>query len=285
MGLGLMGAGMAENLWQAGYPLTVYNRTPEKMQAFADRATLASSPKALAEQVDIVITMVTDEEAVSRLLFGAEGAYTVLRSGQMVIDMSTVTPALSRVVAGHLQRKGVSFLDAPVSGSKPEADGGQLLIMVGGEEKDVERAQGLFSAMGKVMFHMGPVGAGTSAKLVNNMVSGSTVALIAQAMVLAEKSGLDPQQMLDLLGSGGSASPMLKNKGSAMLAADFSPRFALSNIHKDFNYILAQADEVGVPLPIVAVTKELFQMGKVQGYGDLDFAAIIETVRSMAGLK
>ena len=253
IGLGNMGKPMATNLIHAGYDVTVYNRTPEKMEPlFALGAKAAGSPRELAEQVDVVITMVSDGPTLESVLFGANGVAEGVRSGQTVIDMSTVAPETSRMAAEQLDELGVSFLDAPVSGSVKPATEGTLLILVGGKRDAYREHLPIFDVLGKQSFYFGENGQGANAKLVINLLLGVTLQAFSEALVLGAKMGLNRDTLLDMISASASVSPIMSMKMPSIKVDSYEAAFALKHMNKDFGLALDAEARVQLGTPRVA---------------------------------
>lgn len=284
IGTGAMGSPMSQNLLKAGFPLTVYNRTPEKAEALAaDGAVLAASCAEVARRSDVVITMIgTVAEEVEAVL-GEGGVLEGAQPGMMLIDCSTVGIAASKKMAEAARAKGVRFLDAPVSGSVGPAQEGRLRFMVGGERADVEEVEPLLLAMGEHVYHVGPNGAGSAMKVIINLMIGMTVLTVAETLTLGRQAGLDPMQMLEILGVTAVSSPHLKNKGRQMVERQFEPAFALKYMQKDFDLIMEAAHELKTPLFTSAIAHQVYTAANVAGYGELDYAAVVRFLEDVAG--
>jgi 3-hydroxyisobutyrate dehydrogenase-like beta-hydroxyacid dehydrogenase len=278
IGLGTMGAPMALNLLNKGYEVVLYNRTRDRAESVAagrPSATVASSPKEVARESDVVITMLGDDASVEAVYYGASGLFGALRAGMTVVDCSTVSPDLSRRIAADAEEHLADFLDAPVTGSKPAAESGTLLFMVGGREETLDSVRDVLAAMGRGVVHMGPSGAGSQTKLAHNAIAGIIGAGVAEGLALAAKAGVDPAKFLDVVGSGGAASRFLELKRDKLLQGDYSNQFSLKLMLKDLRLASALSDELQVPTPVLSATKELFQIGETRGLGELDFSAIV----------
>jgi 3-hydroxyisobutyrate dehydrogenase len=286
IGLGNMGIPMATNLIHAGYEVTVYNRTAAKAAPLVELgAKTAASPKELAEQVDIVITMVSDSATVEAVMFGTDGVFEGVREGQIVIDMSTISPDTSRHVAAKLKEKGVQFLDAPVSGSVGPAKTGTLVILVGGDKEVYETCSPIFQVLGKASFYFGENGQGSHAKLVVNLMLGITIQGLSEALVLAEKTGLDRRTILDMFAQTAIASPIVTGKSPLILDGNFEAAFALKHMEKDFALALEQAKKVEASLPATAASHQTYLAAKANGLGDKDLTAVLLQLMQMSGLK
>jgi 3-hydroxyisobutyrate dehydrogenase len=276
-GLGIMGGPMAANLARAGFELSVWTRTSEKAERFADEhgARAAATPAEAAAGVEALITMVPDSPEVESTLFGADGAATALPSGALAIDMSTIAPSAAKVIGERLAEQGIDFLEAPVSGSRPKAEDGTLTIMAGGERAAFERALPLFEAMGERIVHVGPRGHGQLAKLLTNTMGAVNAAALAEAVVTVKRAGVDPDAFLQVAGGSAGASTVLTLKGRPMFDEDFKPLFKLEHMLKDVRHCLEEAKALGVQLRLGAVAEALYARAAEQGHGEEDFAAVI----------
>lgn len=276
-GLGIMGGPMAANLARAGFELSVWTRTSEKAERFADDhgARAAATPAEAAAGVEALITMVPDSPEVESTLFGADGAATALPSGALAIDMSTIAPSAAKVIGERLAEQGIDFLEAPVSGSRPKAEDGTLTIMAGGERAAFERALPLFEAMGERIVHVGPRGHGQLAKLLTNTMGAVNAAALAEAVVTVKRAGVDPDAFLQVAGGSAGASTVLTLKGRPMFDEDFKPLFKLEHMLKDVRHCLEEAKALGVQLRLGAVAEALYARAAEQGHGEEDFAAVI----------
>jgi 3-hydroxyisobutyrate dehydrogenase len=251
IGLGLMGYPMARNIAQAGFPLTVYNRTRSKAEALAAevKATVADTPHAVAAASDIVISMVSDVPDVEQVYFGAEGVLEAVRPGLICVDMGTVGADCAKRVAARLAEHGAGFLDAPVSGGVWGAQQGTLSIMTGGSESDFQAVLPVFEAMGKKIVHCGPVGAGQTTKLVNQVVGAINLEAVCEGLKLAEASGADVSKVLDAVGAGAAGSWSWANLGPRIQKRDFEPGFKIAHQLKDLRLALEAAESAGINLP------------------------------------
>ncbi|MGZ4162616.1 MAG: NAD(P)-dependent oxidoreductase [Tumebacillaceae bacterium] len=286
LGLGNMGVPMATNLLNAGYDVTVYNRTRSKAEAMqALGAKVADTPQALAQQVDVVITMVSDGATLESVFAEEPGVYNGLREGQTVIDMSTVAPETTRKLAGMAAEKGAHYLDAPVSGSVKPAQDGTLVILVGGEKAVYERYLPIFDVLGKQSFYFGENGQGNNAKLVINMMLGITLQGLSEGLVLGAKTGLDRSTLLDMVAVTACASPIVMGKSPNILAENFDAQFALKHMEKDFGLALDAAKKAGASLPQTAAAAQTYVAAKANGLGDKDITAILLQLEAMSGLR
>jgi 3-hydroxyisobutyrate dehydrogenase-like beta-hydroxyacid dehydrogenase len=275
LGLGAMGSRMAANLLAAGHKLRVYNRDRAKTKPFADKGVeVCDTPAAAAKGAEFVCSMVADDAATRAVMLGAAGAIGAAAAGTVVIDSSTNTPAMAREAAQAAAGRGVHYLDAPVSGSLAQAQAKDLVFMVGGEKAAFEHAQPLFAAMGRLCRHMGAPGAGATIKLINNMLSGTMTAAIAEAATVAEASGVDRAAALEILGEGAAASRLLKTRLPKMFNRDFAPQFQLELMEKDLRYFLQLAQDLDRPVPLASLVRSQYQAARRGALGKLDSCAV-----------
>jgi len=283
IGLGTMGAAMAANIVRAGFPLTVWNRTSGRGQELVDLgASFGETPAAVAADSDIVVICVSDTPDVEAILFGADGVTAGAREGTLVIDCSTVAPSGSWKFAERLDALGLAMVDAPVSGGSEGARNATLTIFVGGHERDVERARPVLTAIGRTITHVGPIGAGQAVKAVNQVILAGAYLGVAEGIVLAIKAGLDVPQVIEALGGGAAQSWVLANRSGRMLDNDYPLGFKLSLHRKDLAIALGLADQLGVSLPLAAMTAALESGLIAQGHGDEDMSATVRTARARA---
>jgi 2-hydroxy-3-oxopropionate reductase len=286
IGLGLMGNPMTRNLLNAGYPVTVYNRSRPAMDELqAIGATVASSPADLAAQVEVVITCVSDSPDVEAIVFAPDGVLSSIRPGHLFIDMSTIAAATSRKIYDALKEQGVSSLDAPVSGGDIGAQQGTLSIMVGGDEAAFDRALPIFQVLGKNIIHIGGAGAGQITKSCNQIVVAMTVQGVAEALTLAKKSGVDGDKVREALLGGFAQSKVLEVHGRKMLDRNFNPGFKLDLFRKDMNIVLQTAMQEKISLPGSANATELMNALQAQGKGELDFISVLTLYEMLAGIE
>jgi 3-hydroxyisobutyrate dehydrogenase len=275
IGLGAMGARMAANLRSAGFSLRVYNRDRAKTKALADQGAQAcDSPAAAARGTEFVVSMVADDVATRAVMLGADGVLAGAGADAVIVDSSTNTPAMAREVAQAAAARKQHYLDAPVSGSLAQAQGKELVFMVGGARAAFDRAQPLFSAMGRMATYMGASGAGATIKLINNMLSGTMTAAIAEAATIAEAAGLDRDTALQVLAEGAAGSRLLKTRLPKMFKRDFSAQFQLELMEKDLRYFLLLAQELDRPVPVAALVRSEFQAARRAELGKLDSCAV-----------
>lgn len=283
IGLGLMGAPMALNVAHAGYPLIVYNRSVEKAARHREAgASVADTPRALAVDSDVIITMLSDASAVLAVLEGETGVLAGVQPGTTLIDMSTVAPEDTRMIARLVNGSGVKMLDAPVYGSTGPATEGTLGIMVGGEVETFNRYRELLGTMGKNIFYMGPQGSGALVKLGFNLIVAAQVAALAEAMTLTKKGGLDQDLVRKVITSSGINSGLIERKAENISTDQFAPAFPLKHMHKDLQLMVRTAEELGVTLPATSVIHQLFTTARDRGLADQDFSAIYRLLAEMA---
>jgi len=276
LGLGLMGRPMALNLAKAGFPLTVWNRTRARADelAAASAGIRVAATAAEAAQADVVLTIVSDPPALEEVIWGTNGALAGLRSGALLIDSSTVSPALARKLAAACHAKGAACLDAPVTGGTWGAEKGELVFMIGGETAAYERALPVLQAVGKRFFHLGPSGAGQTVKLAMNSILALQVQAFAEAVALVRGGGVAGEKLFEVLQSSMARTPVLDVKGPLILKGEFAPSFPLRLMHKDMGLALELANQVGVPLPATAAARETYNAVKGATKEDLDYAAV-----------
>ena len=283
IGLGVMGAPMARNLLAAGYDVVAWNRSAGPLEELAAAgARAADGPGAVALEADVVISIVKDDGAVREVLGGPEGAIGAARAGSLVIDMSTVSPALARELAEEAAAREVGFLDAPVSGGDVGARDGTLSIMVGGEAAEVERARPVFEVLGSRVTHVGAAGAGQVAKACNQVLVAVIFGGLAEALVLGSKLGVDPAAILDAVGGGMAANRIMEVRRQNFLEHDFAPGFKVDLHHKDLEIALGASGEVDAPLPLTAEVQQMFRQLRAAGFGEEDDSALLRVAEQRA---
>jgi len=283
IGLGIMGAPMARNLLRAGHALTVHSRTHARVEPLiAAGASAADSPAAVAAAVDALVTMLPDTPDVEAVVAGPGGVLEGARPGLLAIDMSTIDPEAARALAARAASAGVDLLDAPVSGGEQGAIGGTLSIMVGGTAAAVERAAPIFAALGHQVTHMGGPGQGQMTKLVNQVIGATTLAAVAEGIVLAAHAGLDPAATIRAIDGGAASSWMLRELGPRMQRRDFAPGFMVRLQQKDLRLALAAAQRLGVQLPTTALVHLLLKTLEAQGGGDEGTQALVKPLEALA---
>jgi 2-hydroxy-3-oxopropionate reductase len=283
IGLGVMGRPMAENLLTAGASLVVHNRSrPAQDALVAHGAAGAQTPAEVAGRADIIITMLADDDAVRSVVGG--GLLAAARPGSLIVDMSTVSPALSRELAARAAERDVRMLDAPVSGGDVGAREGTLSIMVGGDAADLERARPVLEVLAGSIVHAGPAGAGQVVKACNQVLVAITIAGVSEALVLGSRLGVAPETILDVLSRGLAANRVMDLRRANFLNHAFSPGFKVDLHHKDLDIALAGGGQANVPLPLTAITQQLFRQLRAAGRGGEDHTALLAAVEALAGL-
>ena len=285
IGIGIMGKPMCRNLVKAGYELVIYNRSQanvDELVAESNKITAASSPREVAEQVDIVITMLPDSPDVKQVVFGDNGLLGAMSQGKLLIDMSTIAPAAAIEVNDALVERGASALDAPVSGGDTGAIAGTLSIMAGGSAEDFDRAHAIFEGVGKTIVHVGASGAGQMVKACNQIVVAINYAAVSEALVLGSKAGVDPLKIVEVLNGGLAASRVLEMRGATMAAHQFEPGFRINLHRKDLGIITETGKTYNVPLLVTSVVSQLFESVASAGNGDLDHSALITAIEELA---
>jgi 2-hydroxy-3-oxopropionate reductase len=278
-----MGDPMAHNLMEAGHSLVVHSRSPEPVEALAKAgAEVASGPREVGERSNVVITMLPDSAAVESVVLGEDGVLAGATEGDLLIDMSTIHPTVAVAIARAAAERGVSALDAPVSGGDVGAQQGTLSIMVGGESGDVERARPLLEVLGKTIVHVGEPGAGQVVKACNQVVVAVTIAAVSEALVLGSKAGVDPERILDVLGGGLAANKVMEMRRTNFLEHDFTPGFRIDLHHKDLNIALESGDAYGVPLPLTGLVQQYMRALRAQGHGGDDHSGLLQLVEELA---
>ena len=286
IGLGIMGEPMAMNLVKAGYQVTVYNRTRDKAQSLERAgAKVASTPAEAAQNADYVMSIVSDSAASEEVMMGKEGVLQTLKPGAIVIDSATISPVVSRKLAWATSGKKASFLDAPVTGSKHGAEKGELTFMIGGERETFDRAMPLLKVLGKKHIYCGTYGAGLSAKLAQNAIQSTMVEIFCEGFVLATKSGVRPEVMMEIVQNSMARAALTDFKAPFIFKGDFTPYFPLKWMHKDVTLAMEAAFAQGVPMPVAAAVKEVYGAARAQGKGDLDYAAVVTFLEELAGVK
>ncbi len=283
IGLGIMGKPMAKNLMDAGYELTVHNRSPQTAHELGEAgANVAASPGEVAQSSDVIITMLPGPPEVREIIAGEGGLLENSREGSIIVDMSTSSPVLAQELARYAGERGVGLLDAPVSGGDVGAIEGTLSIMVGGDEGDFERAMPLFEAMGKTVTHVGPVGAGQVTKAANQVVVALTIEAVSEALVLGSRAGVDSEKMLDVLSGGLAGNRVMEVKREKLLSRQFEPGGKVKYHHKDLGIALAAGKEYGVALPVTEVVNQLFEALMARERGGWDHSALLSLVEDLS---
>jgi 3-hydroxyisobutyrate dehydrogenase-like beta-hydroxyacid dehydrogenase len=287
LGLGIMGSRMAANVARAGFPLTVWTHTPGKAERWAAEhgAAAVATPAEAAEKSDILISMVVDGEQVASVLLGEGGAIEAAHPGLLCVDMSTIAPPDTRRIGRRLAEREVRMLDAPVTGSAPRAEDGSLTIMVGGEVEDFDRARRLLESMGSLIAHVGELGKGETLKLINNALGAANAAAVAEALLLADASGIDLDALVQVVSAGSGASTQLSLKSTAMREHDYTPLFKTAHMLKDVRLCLEEAQTAGVPFAAAAHARDLLTATMGRGFAEQDYASLIEAAEGLAGRR
>lgn len=285
IGTGLMGLPMARNLLRAGFPVRVYNRTSERALPLRDDgAVLVGSPREVAEGADVVITIVSDTPDVREVILGSRGVVETARAGATVIDMSTISPRVTREIAAALEAHSIDMLDAPVSGGVGGAVAGTLSVMAGGRRDVFERCRPVLDAMGKKLVYCGDHGQGQLVKLCNQIAIATNLLAAAEAVTFARKAGVDPHVMLEAVGAGAAGSEVIRNLGPKMVDGDFAPGFMVKLQQKDLRLVMETASEASVSLPGAALVHQLLASVEAAGQGDLGTQSLVTVLEKLANL-
>ena len=285
VGLGIMGRPMAKNLLKAGFSVAAYNRSEGPRAELAEAgARIVASPAEAAAGADLIVTMVTDSPDVEQVCLGPGGVIEGARAGALLVEMSTISPEVTRQVGARLAERGVKMLDAPVSGGDTGAIAGTLSIMVGGEAADLETARPALEAMGKRIVHCGPLGSGQTVKLCNQIAVALTNLAMAEALVFAQRNGVDPARMIEALSAGAAGSWQLSNLGPRILKRDFAPGFKARLQRKDLRLAVENAQQQAVALPGLALVSQLFSAVERAGHGEEGTQALVKALEALAGV-
>jgi 3-hydroxyisobutyrate dehydrogenase len=278
IGLGIMGAGMARNLLKARFPLTVYNRNSEKTAPFAVvGARVAESPRAAADNSDVVISMVSDDTASRGVWLGEDGALAGSAPGTVLIESSTLSVEWIQELAASAASRECELIDAPVTGSRPHAAAGELLFLAGGSDEAIQKVRLVLDAMSRAIVHVGPTGAGALLKLINNFMCGVQTASLAEAVALIERGGLDRSKALEVLANGAPGSPMVKGCIQRMTDRDYSnPNFFLRLMAKDLSYACNEGSQRSLDMAMATAARSIFQQAIDAGFGESDLTAVVE---------
>jgi 2-hydroxy-3-oxopropionate reductase len=285
IGTGLMGRPMGQALLKAGFSLTVWNRTKARAAELVEAgAAWAESSATAAAASEIVITMVTDAAAAEAVICGPGGVLEGAAPGSCLIDMSSIPPENSRAIAGRAREKGVAMLDAPVTGNPNVAALGKLGVMVGGPRETFDRCRPIFEAMAAKIVYVGEDnGLGTTLKLINNLILGVAIQASAEALVLAEKSGIDPQKVMEITSVGGARTGAMETRGPWMIERNFDAHFSVNNMYKDLSTAMKLADECGAVLPTARLSLEMLRAARAQGNGDKDSCVVFTVLEKLSG--
>lgn len=286
IGLGIMGKPMSKNLLKAGYELVVYDINKSAVEDVVNAgAKAAGSPKEVAEQVELVITMLPNSPHVKQAILGENGVIEGIKAGTIVVDNSSIAPLVSREIAAALAEKGIDMLDAPVSGGEPKAIDGTLSIMVGGKQEVFDKCYPVLKAMAGSVVLTGDIGAGNVTKLANQIIVAINIAAMSEALVLATKAGVEPEMVYKAIRGGLAGSTVLDAKAPLVLDRKFDPGFRI-NLHiKDLTNVLDTSHEIGVPLPLTSAVMEMMQALKVDGMGELDHCSLIQFYEKLAKVE
>ncbi len=287
LGLGIMGGPMAGHLLKAGHEVALWSHTASKATALAGlaKALVCETPKQVAENADIIFLCVGDTDMSAKVTLGENGLIEGIRPGAVIADCSTVAPSYARRAAATLAEKGAEFLDAPVTGSKPGAEGATLTFMVGGNEAVYEKVKPFMELMGKRFYYCGGTGLGLHAKLTQNLILSNLLQAFNEGMVLATKAGVDPELMLDILDNSAAKSGLVSFKAPYVFRRDFSTNFSVRWMHKDIGLMLETGNEMDVPLPLTALTQQLFRAAIAEGVGEDDICSTIKVLERLAGVE
>ena len=281
LGLGIMGQRMVANLVKAGHEVTTWNRTPRQVEG----ARPAANPVEAAKGADVVWMCVADTPVVEKLLFGPDGVESVLTSGMIVVDSSTISPLATLRFAERVRARGAEYVDAPVTGSKAGAAEGTLIFIVGAAEQIIARLRPLFNVMGKAVVRAGDTGKGQAAKIAMNLQIALIYEGFAEGLTLATKLGVAPERLIELIQASMVRSGVVEYKAPFVLRRDFTPNFPLRLMHKDIHLMLDAAKEARVKLPALETVAEIYEVAAEEGLGDLDFAATLELLEKWAGIE
>jgi len=282
LGLGIMGSGMASRLLASDFPVTVYNRNPAKAAPFAKAgASVADSPRAAAQRSEVILSMVADDQASRDIWLGESGALNGAAPGLTLIESSTLTVPWIQELAAAAAGKGCNFLDAPVTGTKPHAESGELLFLVGGSASALANAQPVLAVLGRDVIHLGPNGSGALMKLINNFMAAVQAASLAEAVALITAGGLDREKALSILTDGVPGSPMLKRVAARLSSGDFTLNFSLRLMAKDLTYALSEGSRQQLDLQTAAAALRVFKDAIDQGFGEEDLSAVAKSSREL----
>lgn len=287
LGLGIMGYPMARNLLKAGYSVAVWSKTAAKARRLAEeaQAEFCATPKQVAEAADIIFLCVGDTAMSERVTLGTDGVLDGVRAGAIVADCSTVAPSYARRAAAALAARGAHFLDAPVTGSKPGAESGTLTFMIGGDPLIYEKLKPCLEPLGKLFYYCGGIGLGLHAKLTQNLILSNLLQAFNEGLVLSTRAGVDPELMIEILNNSAARSGMISFKAPYVLRRDFSTNFSTRWMHKDIGLMLETGAELGVPLPLTGLTRQLVQVALSEGYADEDMCSTIKVLEKIAGVE
>jgi 3-hydroxyisobutyrate dehydrogenase-like beta-hydroxyacid dehydrogenase len=287
LGLGIMGYPMARNLLGAGHEVAVWSHTTAKTRQLAEeaKASPCKTPRDVAAAAEVVFLCVGDTAMSEKVTLGKDGLIEGARAGCVIVDCSTIAPSYARRAASALSAKGVHFLDAPCTGSKPGAEGGTLTFMIGGDPKIYQEVKPYLEPMGKQLYYCGGTGLGLHAKLTQNLVLSNLLEAFNEGLVLSTKAGVDPELMLDILNNSAARSGLVSFKAPFVFRRDFSTNFSVRWMHKDIGLMLETGNELGVPLPLTGLTQQIFRATIARGNGDEDICSTIKLLEELAGVE
>ncbi len=282
-----MGYPMARNLLRAGHEVALWSNTAAKAQqlAEAEKGIFCATPKEVGEKADCIFLCVGDTAMSEKVILGESGIASGAKPGTVIADASTISPSDSQRMGSELSKSGISFLDAPCTGSKPGAEGGNLTFMVGGPKDVFEDVRPYFEPMGKKIYYCGESGMGLNAKLTQNLILCNILGAFNEGLVLSTKAGVPPELMLEVLANSAAKSGLIEYKAPFVLRRDFSTNFSTKWMHKDIGLMLDHAAELNVPLPLTSLSRQLFQMAISSGYGDDDMCGTIRVLEELSGVE
>jgi 3-hydroxyisobutyrate dehydrogenase-like beta-hydroxyacid dehydrogenase len=287
LGLGIMGGPMAQKLIEAGHSVAVWSHDQRKSRRLAESqgAIFAGSPQEVAQHAECVFLCVGNTAMSREVILGENGLAQGAGTGLTIVDCSTVSPRESALMAAELYSRGIEFLDAPCTGSKAGAENGTLTFMVGGKKNVFERIRPYFEAMGKSLYYCGESGMGLRAKLTQNLILGNLLQAFNEGIVLSTKSGVEPSLMLDILNNSAARSGLIASKAPAVFKRDFATNFSVKWLAKDIGLAVELGSEIGVPLPLTALTQQLYRAAEAKGYGEEDICGSIRVLEEFAGCE
>ncbi|HUQ95704.1 MAG TPA: NAD(P)-dependent oxidoreductase [Bryobacteraceae bacterium] len=288
LGLGIMGYPMARNLIRGGHEVALWSHSgtkAKKLAAEEKSGIPCETPRQVAEHADVIFLCVGDTEMSEKVILGPGGLLEGAKAGKVIVDASTVSPSHSIKMRDALKEKGVDYLDAPCTGSKPGAEGGNLTFMIGGDQAVFERIKPFLEPMGKQLFYCGGHGMGTNAKLTQNLVLSNILQAFNEGIVLSTKAGVDPRLMLEILDKSAAKCGLINFKAPFVLARNFETNFSVKWMHKDIGLMLDSAQELGVPLPLTSLTQQMFRAAIAKGHGDADICSTIKVLEDWTGVE
>ena len=284
LGLGIMGGPMALRLIEAGHEIAVWSYSARKTEAFVAKGAIAcATPAEVAKRSECTFLCVGDTEMARTVILGKDGLVEGASAGTIIVDCSTIAPSASKAIAAELKVREIAFLDAPCTGSKAGAEGGTLTFMVGGPKGTFEAVKPYFEAMGKLLYYCGEAGMGLHAKLSQNMILGNLLQAFNESLVLSTKAGVDPELMLDILNNSAARSGMITAKAPKVFARDFTTNFSVKWLEKDMALMLESAAELNVPLPVTALSRQMYRAAIAKGFGEEDICGSIRLLEDIAG--